>query len=336
MSNECVAVLGCGGWGTALAVHLAKLGHRVNLWGRNDALVAEMTTKRVNEEYLSGTTLPELVKPTVSLEFALRDASFIVAAVPSHGTRGVLRRAAPHVSSNAIIVSATKGFEADSLLRMSEVIKEELGSTLPLVVLSGPSFSNELVRGVPTAVSVAGSSEESVVAVQDGFRSSSFRLYATDDVIGVEVGGAMKNVIAIAAGTVESLGLGHNAIAALITRGLAEMSRLAVSIGGRRETLAGLSGLGDLVLTCTGAASRNRSVGIELGKGRKLPDILLKTRSVAEGVRTATAGLALGSKYGVELPITAQMVEVLAVKKDPKQAVEALMLRRQRSEVEID
>ena len=336
MSSERVAVLGCGGWGTALAVHLAKLGHEVNLWGRNDALVAEMTTKRVNKEYLSETILPELVKPTISLEFALKNASFVVAAVPSHGTREVLRHAAPYVSSNMILVSATKGLEAGSLLRMSEVIEEELGSIRSLVVLSGPSFSNELVSGVPTAVSVAGSSEESVAAVQDGFRASYFRLYATDDVIGVEIGGAMKNVIAIAAGTVESLGLGHNALAALITRGLAEISRLAVAIGGRRETLAGLSGLGDLVLTCTGAASRNRSVGIALGKGLKLSDILSATRSIAEGVRTATAGLALGSKYGVELPITAQMVEVLAVRKKPREAVEALMLRRQRSEVEID
>ena len=317
-----------------MAIHLARLGKDVCLWGRDEALVAEMMATRVNRTYLDGIELPPLVRPTASLQVALRDASCVVAAVPSHGTREVLRQANTFISANAILVSATKGLEGDSLLRMSEVIEQELGTSRPVTVLSGPSFSSEFAREAPTAVSVAGRCDEAVSAVQHGLRSRYFRLYATEDVVGVEIGGAMKNVIAIAAGAVESLGLGHNALAALITRGLAEISRLAFAVGGRRDTLAGLSGLGDLVLTCTGALSRNRTVGIELGKGRQLSEVLSGMKTVAEGVKTTAAALALGTRHGVELPITAQMAEVLAGRKEPRVAVEDLMLRRQRSEVE--
>ena len=333
VSMDKIAVLGSGGWGTALAVHLARLGKEVSLWGRDASLVKEIAASRVNGTYLPGIELPDLVSPTASLEVALRDVSCLVAAVPSHGTRDVVRRAKPCIPPNAVIVSATKGLEVGTLLRMSEVIEQELGAR-PMVVLSGPSFSLEVAREAPTAVSVAGRCAEAVAAVQHDFRSGYFRIYATEDVVGVEIGGAMKNVIAIAAGAVESLGLGHNAIAALITRGLVEISRLASAVGGRRDTLAGLSGLGDLVLTCTGALSRNRAVGIELGSGRELSDILAGMRTVAEGVRTTGAVLALGARHGVELPITAQMAEVLAGRKEPRVAVEDLMLRRQRSEFE--
>ena len=329
-----VAVIGGGGWGTALAVHLARVGKQVALWVRDAALAAEMVANRVNRSYLADVVLPESVLPTAEFEEALRGASCVVSAVPSHGTREVVRQVRRFLPRDAVVVSATKGLEVETLLRMSEVIEQELGGGQPITVLSGPSFSMELARGAPTAVSVAGRRAEAVSAVQREFRSRYFRLYATDDVAGVEIGGAMKNVIAIAAGAVEALGLGDNARSALITRGLAEISRLASAIGGRRETLAGLAGLGDLVLTCTGRLSRNRAVGVELGKGRRLSEILDEMQAVAEGVRTTGAALALGARHGVELPITSQMADVLAGRREPRAAVEALMLRRQRSEVD--
>ena len=326
-----VAVIGSGGWGTALAVHLARLGKEVSLWGRNKSLIKEIAENRTNTTYLPGIKIPDLVSPVTSLEVALRNTSCLISAVPSHGTRDVLRQAKPYVPAEAVVVSATKGLEVDTLCRMSEVIEQELGTGIPLAVLSGPSFAVELARESPTAVSVAGHSMDLVIAIQQEFCSRSFRLYATEDVVGVEIGGAMKNVIAIAAG---SLGLGSNALAALITRGLAEISRLASAMGGRRETLAGLSGLGDLALTCTGALSRNRAVGIELGQGRQLEEILAEMQTVAEGIRTTGVVLELGVRHGVELPITAQMAEVLAGRKEPLSAVEELMLRPQRSEIE--
>jgi len=329
-----VAVLGSGGWGTALAVHLGGLGKEVRLWGRNPNLVAEMSTKRENKIYLPSVELPQGVHPTNSLNEALSGARCVVSAVPSHGTRDVLRRAAPAIADSTVIVSATKGLEEGTLLRMTEVIEQELGSLRYVTVLSGPSFSKEFAQKRPTAVCVAGCCRTTVKAVQREFRSHCFRLYDTEDVVGVEIGGAMKNVIAIAAGVVEALSLGHNARSALITRGLAEVSRLAVAVGGQRETLSGLSGLGDLVLTCTGALSRNRKLGLELGRGRSLDVVLDGMTTVAEGVRTTGAALELGIRYNVELPITVQMAEVLAGRKKPSVAVEDLMLRRQRSETE--
>jgi glycerol-3-phosphate dehydrogenase (NAD(P)+) len=245
-----------------------------------------------------------------------------------------MRAAAPYVPPQAIIVSATKGLENDSLNRMSEVIAQELGAGRAVVVLSGPSFASEVARDLPTAVLVASCGAEAADAVQEDFRAPYFRLYASTDVVGVEIGGAMKNVIAIAAGVVEGVGLGHNALAALITRGLAEITRLACAAGGRRETLAGLSGLGDLVLTCTGELSRNRRVGIELARGRPLADILSTTKMIAEGVRTTRAVLALGASHGIELPIATQMDAVLSGRADIRSALDALMLRPQRAEAE--
>ncbi len=329
-----VAVVGCGSWGTALAVHLGRCGRDVRLWGRDADLVRQMTARRCNEVYLPGIELAPSVRPTAALEQAVDGAVYVVAAVPSHGARQVVRQAAPHLRSDATIVSAAKGIEDGTLLRMSEVVAQEVGRERAVTVLSGPSFAAEVARGVPTAVVVAGRRTDPVAAVQQDFRSDRLRLYASDDVVGVEIGGAMKNVIAIAAGGIESLGLGHNAIAALVTRGLAEISRLACALGGRRDTLAGLSGLGDLVLTCTGGLSRNRQLGIELGKGRSLDEVLGGMRMVAEGVRTTRAALDLGGRHGVELPITSQMAEVLAGRKAPRAAVEELMLRRQRSELD--
>lgn len=331
--SERVAVLGAGSWGTALAVHCARIGHPVELWGRDPALVAEMARTRSNAAYLPGITLGPLVVPTASLEAALARATLVIAAVPSHGMRHVLRAAAPLLRDDAVLVSATKGLETGSLARMSQVAAEETGPR-PIAVLSGPSFALEVARGLPTAVVVASTSADAATRVQDTLKGPALRLYGSEDVTGVEFGGALKNVIAIAAGVVEGLGIGHNAMAALITRGLVEMSRLACAEGSQRETLAGLSGLGDLVLTCTGDLSRNRHVGIELGRGRALPDILSEMRMVAEGVRTTAAALALGARHGVELPLAAQMSAVIEGRTPARNAVEALMLRPQRSEAD--
>ncbi len=332
-ASQTIAILGAGSWGTALAVHLCRVGHDVHLWGRDAAFVEEMERLRANPRYLSDVRLPVGVTTTASLEEAAAGAAIVVVAVPSHGLRAVLEQAAPFISRNAILVSAAKGLETTSLDRMSQIIEETAGGR-PVVVLSGPSFAAEVARGLPTAVLAASIDREAAARVQVSFRGPAFRLYMTDDVPGVEIGGALKNVIAIAAGAVDGLGLGHNAMAALITRGLVEISRLACAEGGRRETLAGLSGLGDLVLTCTGDLSRNRRVGIELGRGRGIADILSGMRMVAEGVRTTGAALALGARHGIELPIAAQMAAVLDRRTSPRDAVEALMLRPQRSETD--
>ena len=329
-----VTVLGAGSWGTALAVHLGRVGHDVRLWARDQALVTEMGARRANAVYLPDVPFPPGLTPTHSLADALRGADLVVSAVPSHGCRAVIKSAAASLAVRAVIVSATKGLEAGTLLRMSEVIAQEAGATHPVVVLSGPSFASEVARQLPTAILAASQDAAAIALVQQEFRGPSFRLYGSDDVAGVEIGAAMKNIIAIAAGVVEGLGLGHNALAALITRGLAELTRLACAGGGRRETLAGLSGLGDLVLTCTGNLSRNRHVGLELARGRSLPEILSGMKMVAEGVVTTGVALALGERYGVELPITAQRAEVLNGRTDVRTAIEVLMLRRQRAEAE--
>jgi glycerol-3-phosphate dehydrogenase (NAD(P)+) len=328
------AVLGAGSWGTALAVHLGSVGHAVTLWGRDPSLVDEMTVRRANPTYLPDVTFPPALAPTASLAEGLARAQFVIVAVPSHGLRAVVRAAAPQIAADAILVSATKGIETDSLQRMSEVIRAETGDRHRVVVLSGPSFAAEVARHLPTALVAASRDVDAVRAVQHAFRGPSFRLYASDDVVGVEIGAALKNIIAIAAGVTESMSLGHNAMSALITRGLAEISRLATAMGGRRETLAGLSGLGDLVLTCTGSLSRNRHVGMELGRGRSLDDILAGMRMVAEGIRTTAAALRLGHMCNVELPIAAQMEEVLSGRTTPRAAVGTLMLRPQRGELD--
>jgi glycerol-3-phosphate dehydrogenase (NAD(P)+) len=330
--SDRIGVLGAGSWGTALAVHLHRGGHPVRLWARDPSLAASIERERENPRYLPGVEVPPAVAVTSNLEEAAGGAAFVVLAVPSHGLRAVVRKAVPALERQAIVVSAAKGLEEGSLARMSQVIEDETRGSHAVAVLSGPSFAAEVARGLPTAVLAASTNPAAVAAVQERFRGRAFRLYASDDVTGVEIGGALKNVIAIAAGAAEGLGLGHNSAAALITRGLAEISRLACAEGGRRETLAGLGGLGDLVLTCTGELSRNRRVGIELGRGRRLDEILASTHMVAEGVRTTGAALALGARHGIELPITWQMSRVLDGSCSPREAVEALMLRRQKSE----
>ena len=333
-SSHRAAVLGTGSWGTALAIHLAGLGHEIALWGRDAALIDEMAERRANPTYLPDIKFPESLRTSAALGDVLTRAGHVIIAVPSHGLRAVVRAAAPHIPADAVLVSATKGLEAETLQRMSEVVGDETGGRHPVVALSGPSFAAEVARGRPTALVAASADAAAVRSVQDRFGGPAFRLYASDDVIGVEIGAALKNIIAIAAGVTQSMQLGHNAMSALITRGLAEISRLACAAGGRRETLAGLSGLGDLVLTCTGELSRNRHVGIELGRGRPLSAILAGMRMVAEGVRTTEAALALGARHGVELPIAAQVADVLAGRNTPREAVGNLMLRPQRGEAD--
>jgi glycerol-3-phosphate dehydrogenase (NAD(P)+) len=330
--TQTIAVLGSGSWGTALAVHLARTGHDVRLWARDPALAAAMAAQRENSAYLPGIELPSALTPASELAPALAGAAFVVMAVPSHGVRDVSRAAATLMPRGCTVVSAVKGLEAGSLLRMSQVLRGELPDIGHIVVLSGPSFALEVARELPTAVVAAGESAAVVESVMSHFRSPALRLYGSADVTGVELGGSLKNIIAIAAGVVEGLGLGHNALAALMTRGLAELSRLAVACGAQRETLAGLAGLGDLVLTCTGDLSRNRKVGIELAHGRSLTDILARTRMVAEGVRTTDAALALSAKHGIELPIAREMSDVLAGRTDPQTAIRHLMGRKQKLE----
>jgi glycerol-3-phosphate dehydrogenase (NAD(P)+) len=330
--SHTIGVLGSGSWGTALAVHLSRTGHDVRLWARDRALAATMLSTGQNATYLPGIALPPSLRPTAELSEAGDRASFVVMAVPSHGLRAVARAASAHVAPGCTIVSAVKGLEEGSLLRMSQVLRAELPEVGEIVVLSGPSFAMELARELPTAVVAAGESAAVVEAVMAHFRSPALRLYGSNDVVGVELGGALKNIIAIAAGVVEGLGLGHNALAALMTRGLAELSRLAVAAGAQRETLAGLAGLGDLVLTCTGDLSRNRKVGIELARGHKLKEIVSGTRMVAEGVRTTEAALALSARHDIEMPIAREMSDVLAGRTDPQTAIRNLMGRKQKLE----
>ena len=295
--------------------------------------MADIRARGANAVYLPDIRFPSNLSVTDDLSAALAGAELIVSAVPSHGTREILKRAAPYVHRGSTIVSATKGLEQDTLLRVSEIIGQELRDVVNVAVLSGPSFAAEVARELPTAVSIASLDAQVVKRVQEEFRAPYLRLYGTDDVVGVEIGGALKNIIAIAAGVVEGLGLGHNALAALTTRGLAEMSRLACAAGAKRETLSGLTGLGDLVLTCTGHLSRNRHVGMELASGRALQDVLGGMKMVAEGVRTTEAALALAARYGVELPIAAQVAELLNGRKDARTALSELMIRPQRAEV---
>ncbi len=324
-----IATIGAGSWGTALSCALAAAGHKVRLWAYEEDVAAGILKDRENKIFLPGIKLPESILPTTDFSKALEGAEFVVTAMPSHVCRDVYKQMLPYLRHEMIFVSATKGIETESLMRMSEVVRDVVGArfTAQLAVLSGPSFAREVVRGDPTAVVVASGDRQLAQTVQEAFSSGTLRLYASEDVIGVETGGAVKNVIAIAAGVIEGLGLGHNPMAALVTRGLAEMTRLACACGGRSETLAGLAGMGDLVLTCTGALSRNRQVGGELGKGRKLKDIIGSMRMVAEGVKTTAATVALAEKFGVEMPITCQVQRILQGAIAPRDAIRELMER---------
>jgi glycerol-3-phosphate dehydrogenase (NAD(P)+) len=324
------AVIGGGSWGTALAAHLVRCGHRVRLWAREPEVAEEITERHHNSLYLPGATLPEGLSATDRLEEAVRNAETVLVVVPSEFCRGIYRELRLLISSRTIVASATKGIEIDTLQRMTEMAREEL-SGQPLAVLSGPSFALEVAREQPTAVVVASEQSRVAESLQCAVSSRTFRAYSSGDVVGVELGGALKNVIAIAAGIIDGLGYGHNTIAALITRGLAETTRLAVALAARPDTLAGLAGLGDLVLTCTGGLSRNRRLGQALGSGKTLAEAT-STKTVAEGVRTTVAACELARRAGVEMPIAFQMRAVLYEDKPPRQAVDELMLRRLKRE----
>lgn len=321
-----IAVLGAGAWGTALAISLARRGgHSVVLWSFLPELASEMKDTGVNSLFLPGYIVPADVLVTADLAEAVKAAEIVLCVIPSEHLRGVVGQIAPLLSEEQIVVSAAKGLEKTSLLRMSQVIASVTAN--PCGVLSGPSFAAEVAAGIPTAIVAAGAPAVAQ-SIQRAFSSLTLRIYTNDDVTGVELGGALKNVIALAAGVVHGLNQGNNAAAALITRGIAEITRLAVACGGRRQTLAGLSGLGDLVLTCTGSLSRNRMVGIELGKGRQLATILDEMNGkVAEGVLSTAAALGLAARYGVEMPITEQMDAILHHGKSPKVAIHELMTR---------
>ena len=327
-----IAILGAGAWGTALALSLARRGgHEICLWSHSATLADQLTEAGQNLPYLPGFTLPVDIDITADLPRAIFEADVLLCVTPSQHLRDVITQIAPLLTKNQIVLSASKGLEETTFLRMSQLVASVTNN--PFAVLSGPSFAQEVAAGMPTAVVVASATPQIAQTVQRDFTSSTFRVYTNDDVAGVEFGGALKNVIALAAGIATGLNLGHNSSAALITRGIAEMTRLAVACGGRRQTLAGLSGVGDLVLTCTGSLSRNRSVGIELGRGRQLPEIIAGLNGkVAEGVRSTHAALGLAARYAVEMPITEQMDAILHHNKGPKEAIRELMSRPGRDE----
>jgi glycerol-3-phosphate dehydrogenase (NAD(P)+) len=333
-----IAIIGAGAWGTALSIILGRRGnHRVRLWVHEQEVCDSMARQRVNERFLPGCTLPENVNPTTQWNETIRGAHIVISVMPSSYCRSTFEEMRAYLTPEMLLVSATKGIEKDTQMRMTEVIADVVRNAMRFTprigALSGPSFALEAARGDPTAVTIASQDTELARTVQQQFSHASFRVYTNEDPIGVELGGALKNTIAIAAGICAGLGLGHNSVAALITRGLAEMTRLVVACGGKAETMAGLAGLGDLVLTCTGALSRNRNVGIELGRGSKLPEILAGMHGmVAEGIFTTTAAMGLAHDHGVEMPITEQVYAILHEGKAPREAISDLMTRRGRSE----
>jgi glycerol-3-phosphate dehydrogenase (NAD(P)+) len=329
-----VAIIGAGGWGTALAATLARADRRVSLWVYEADLAAGMSGSRENPIYLPSVRIPESVHISNSMTSVLADSRIVIMAVPSHVFRPVVQQMAPLVQPDTIFVSATKGIETCTLMRMSQVITDVLGSSVEsrIAVISGPTFAPEVARGVPTALVVASPLESLRIQLQNELSTPRFRLYTNLDTIGVEIGAATKNIIAIAAGVADGLGLGSNAVAALVTRGLAEITRLAVACGGRRETLSGLAGLGDLILTSYGNLSRNRRVGIALGQGRQIEDIIGGMRSVAEGVKTTESAVALARKLKVEMPIAERMYAVIYEGLKVQDAINDLMERKLKEE----
>lgn len=334
MSERTVAVLGAGSWGTAIAKLLSDKGYETRLWARSPEQAAVIQSERRNEKYLPGFELADTLLATSDFDAALEGAELVVPVIPTHGLREVLPEAVKHLPKDAYVLSATKGVEQGSLKLVSQVFEELLPASMHprLAFLGGPSFAKEVAARLPTAVIVAGKEADATSAIQAMLATERFRAYTTDDVVGVELGGALKNVIAIAAGVSDGLGYGHNTRAGLITRGLAEISRLAIALGAHPLTLAGLGGMGDLVLTCTGDLSRNRRVGMELGRGRKLEDILGETSMVAEGVRTAKSAHDLAVREGVDMPITREVYSMLYQGKAPAEVVATLMGRPLRAE----
>lgn len=329
-----IAVIGAGSWGTALANLLAKKGLDTTLWVYERDLVERLQNTRINDLFLPDVCLDERLAFANDLSAAVNGRQAVVLVSPSQVMRRVVAELGPYLGKPCLLVSAAKGIENDTLLLMSEVLEEELGPVVAgrCAYLSGPSFAREVAEELPTAVAVAAVDSEVARAVQELFRTDYFRVYTNADIVGVELGGALKNVIALAAGVSDGLGFGHNARAALINRGLVEIARLGAAKGAHAETFAGLAGMGDLVLTCTGDLSRNRTVGIEIGRGRKLAEILAGMRMVAEGVKTTLSAYQLAQKLGVAMPITEQMYRILYEDKDPRQAVSDLMMRQQRPE----
>jgi glycerol-3-phosphate dehydrogenase (NAD(P)+) len=328
-----IAVLGAGSWGTALTISLCNRGgHELALWAHSPAHAKELAETGVNTRYLPGFVLPFGIDVSSDLAETIADADILLCVTPSQALRSVMEQIAPLLTPKQVLLSASKGLEEATFLRMSQLIREYAPEN-PVGTLGGPSFAQEVAAGMPTAITIA--TDEPVLGkmLQDAFSSPSLRVYRNEDLIGTELGGSLKNVIALAAGVVAGLEMGNNASAALITRGIVEMTRLAVACGGRRDTLNGLSGIGDLVLTCTGGLSRNRTVGVELGKGRKLDDIIASLNGkVAEGVRSTTAALGLAARYAVEMPITEQMAAILHQDKSPRDAIRELMSRPGRTE----
>lgn len=329
-----IAIIGAGSWGTALAIVLAPRFERVRLWAVEKDLVERMAVTRVNDVFLPGFRLPGNVAPVSSLEAALDNAEIVLGVMPSRFARSLYSAMRPHVNPAMRFVTATKGLENGTLMRMSEVARQAISeSFVPrIAILSGPTFAKEVARGEPTAVVISSEDQELATSIQREFSGPSFRLYANDDPAGVEIGAALKNIIAIGAGICQGLGLGNNSIAALITRGLAEITRLAVAMGGEHRTLSGLAGLGDLVLTCTGELSRNRSVGIRLAKGQKLTEIVSSMTMIAEGVETTSAAVELARKFHVDMPITGQMDSILRGDRSPQEAIRELMERTLKNE----
>ena len=329
-----LAIIGAGAWGTALAIVLAPRFSRVRLWVYEPDLAIRMNDSRENDLYLPGCPLPAGVQPVGDLGAALDGADVVLSVVPSHLVRELYQRMLPFVAESMLFVSATKGLENDSLLRMSEIVQETLQVRFAprVAVISGPSFAREVACFEPTALAVASADASTAARVQAAFSGPTFRLYTSSDTIGVEIGGSVKNVIALGAGVLHGLGLGHNAMAALITRGLAEMTRLVRAMGGRVQTMAGLAGLGDLVLTCTGDLSRNRAVGVALAHGRKLDEIVHSMKTVAEGIKTTNAVVDLARQHSVDMPISGQMFEMLHFGVSPREAIQSLMGRSLKGE----
>jgi glycerol-3-phosphate dehydrogenase (NAD(P)+) len=326
-----LTIIGGGSWGTALAIVLAPRFAKLTQWAFEEDLAARMVANRINDIYLPDCPIPTNVDITSDLLRALDGAEIVLGVMPSHLARGLYQRMLPGLNEKMLFVSATKGLENHSLLRTTEVIHEVVG-TSRVAVISGPSFAREVARFEPTAVVAAATEPGLAETVQAAFSGPTFRVYTSSDPIGVEIGGSIKNVVAIGAGVLHGMGLGHNAMAALITRGLAEMTRLAVAMGGKPQTLAGLAGLGDLVLTCTGDLSRNRTVGVELARGRKLEEIVSSMKMVAEGVKTTDAAVDLAERYAVEMPIAAQMFQMLHAGSSPQEAIRRLMERSLKGE----
>jgi len=326
-----VAVIGAGSWGTTLANLLTHRGHQVGIWAREPAVAESINRDHVNQLYLPERPLHPGLVAHQEIPGAVRGAELIVSAAPSHAVRTVCATVAQAVTGHPIVVSVSKGIEMDSLALMSAVLEETLPN-LSVVVLSGPSFAQEVYDRQPTAVVAASTDLTAAELVQQAFSTGTFRAYTSADVIGVQLGGALKNVIALAAGILEGMGLGHNPRAALITRGLAETTRLGEALGAEAATFAGLAGMGDLVLTATGQLSRNRSLGVELGKGRSLAEVLAERRTVAEGVHTARAAVDLGRRTGIELPIASEVSQILFEGKSPRRAIADLMERELKAE----